>query len=152
MSDESFFDDVEMPSDEELVGLAEMVSKQVLLEDELCDLEELFKRKKAELADVAEVLIPEKMALLNLRTVQLSSGETVTITNSIYASLSAKNKPEGFKWLRDNGHGEIIKEQVVNEMVHGATLKAFVREQLSQGSAIPLKLFGVHEVTRAVIK
>jgi hypothetical protein len=38
------------------------------------------------------------------------------------------------------------------ETVHPSTLKAFVKEQLAVGTAVPFDLFGIYPYSRAIIK
>lgn len=142
----------DIPSDSELATIASLAEEQVLLEDEITNLNEIINKKVGKFREIAEVKLPEAMRDVGLTSITLESGKTVTLKDNIYASISKARQEEAFKWLRDNGHGSLIKERVVNESVHSGTLKAFVREQLQAGKPLPLKLFGVHEVTVAVIK
>ena len=89
----------------------------------------------------------------------------------IYGASIPKDKQEGaFKWLRDNGLGDLIKNQIIvafgrNEdnkamayanlaqgqgyepvqklKVEPMTLKALVRERLESGKEMPTELFNV---------
>jgi hypothetical protein len=88
----------------------------------------------------------------------------------VQASIPVRYREEAFKWLRDNGHGDLIKNQVsatfgkgedisANDFidkisslgyeptqkvwVEPMTLKAFVREQINEGSELPMDKFGV---------
>ena len=86
------------------------------------------------------------------------------------ASISAAKKEEAFNWLRNNGLGDLIKNEITvsfgrnedNKAAHYAilaqgqgyqpvqklkvepmTLKALVRERLESGQEIPSDLFNV---------
>ena len=146
------FADVQMPSDADLKKVADLAEEQIVLEDELDDLLRLTKECKAKLAEVSEVKLPTLMRELGLNSFQLEDGPTITVKTELYTHISQKNKPDALKWLRDNGFGSLIKERVLQESVAGASVKALIREQLSLGKAVPLQVFGVHEVTRSVIK
>ena len=83
-----------------------------------------------------------------------------------------------FNWLRENNHGDLIKNNVSltfgrnqdneaksivddlrkkghnvkqAEKVEPMTLKAFVREQIEKGKDVPADLFGVYVATRTKI-
>jgi hypothetical protein len=85
---------------------------------------------------------------------------------------------EAFNWLRDNGHGDLIKnnvtltfgrsedaiaKQLVDELqqkghnvkqaekVEPMTLKAFVKEQIQKGKNVPSDLFGVYIANKTKI-
>jgi hypothetical protein len=63
---------------------------------------------------------------------QLSTRMSVSITGDETGS-----KEEGYKWLKDNGHGDLIKETV-----NAATLSAMARDLLEQeGFELPSHLF-----------
>lgn len=87
----------------------------------------------------------------------------------ISASIPEEKRPEAFKWLEKHKHGDLIKntfsvlfgmgdnkkakklaaflkknkmEYDAKAAVHPSTLKAFVREQIEKGRAVPLDLLG----------
>ena len=89
------------------------------------------------------------------------------------------NMESAYKWLRDNGYGDLIKNEIavpfgrgederandllktlVNNgyepnqktVVHPQTLKAFVKEQLESGKELPLDLLGAYAGQKTVIK
>jgi hypothetical protein len=92
---------------------------------------------------------------------------------------AAERKAEAFKWLRDNGFDDIIKNTVSvrfgrgedelcaslldllgqkgfpadqAEKVEPMTLKAWVKEQVERGNAFPAELFGAYIGQKATIK
>jgi hypothetical protein len=123
--------------------------------------------------------IPDLFDELKLSTIKMDNGSVVEIKRSFAAHISVENKPYCFKWLRDNNHASIIKHDItvkmkkgeeteakalivkLNEMgltyadkehVHPMTLKAFVKEQLEKGTALPQEQFGVHPIRQTKIK
>lgn len=143
--------DAVIPDNEKLKQVAQMGALQVSLTKQIAGMEAVLEGMKKELRDLSEVALPEAMYAIGLREFRLDSGESIKINHEVYAHLSQANKDAGFQWLRDNGFGNLIKERVVLESLHGGTLKAFVKEQLRKGNAIPLQMFGVHEINRSVI-
>lgn len=61
-----------------------------------------------------------------------SSGARVALRTDLHAGVKSEDKPKLFKWLRENGLGDLIREDV-----HAQTLKAAVRERLEEGLPIP---------------
>lgn len=166
-------------SDGELSTVSALANKQLNLEKELKDLEEAVKVKKEELRLVAEQELPDAMQTAGLTEIILSSGEKITIGDYYGAHISKANQQVAYDWLVRNGHEGLIKNEVllkfgrdedivVNETVdalksrglapeirqsiHPSTLKAFVKEQLSNGVDIPSEPFGVFVGTKATIK
>ena len=123
-------------------------------------------------------LIPELMKEIGLESFTLATGEKVEAKAKITASIKVADREKAHAWLRDNGFGSLIKNEVTasfgkgeedvarglvdeltgrefvvdrKEAVHAQTLGAFVREQLEKGSKIPMDLLGVFDVTKAKI-
>ena len=94
------------------------------------------------------------------------------------ASIPVARRPEAHEWLTDQGHGDLIKRNVTvgfgreeseaaqalfdqlvgdglkvkdEQKVEPSTLKKFVKDQLEEGNAIPLDLFGAVQFRQAKI-
>jgi hypothetical protein len=120
---------------------------------------------------LTEEEMPSIMDELGVSSVTLSSGKKVSLDSSIHTQIAAANREAAHSWLRDNDMGDIIKNEVVvkftrsqdnvvaeitsvaenlglsydrKESVHPQTLKAFVKEQMSQGKQLPPELFGIY--------
>ncbi len=164
--------DVSSPTigDNSLKEMSDLCAEQVQLESELAELEEQLKAKAKAIRKLSEEIIPAKMAELGLESVTLSDGSAVKVKQKVQASIPVRYREDAFKWLRDNGHGDLIKNQVsavfgkgedvrANEFINSVnqlgyepqqklwvepmTLKAFVREQIADGVEIPMDKFGV---------
>jgi hypothetical protein len=126
-----------------------------------------------------EETIPSAMQELGIEKLELSTGQKITISQEVYASIPAAGKDEAHRWLENNGFGGLIKVGVttqygkgeraealtlfnelhgrglsakLDESVHPQTLKAFLKEQISSGNNVPLELFGARPVWTAKIK
>ena len=166
-------------TDGELTLVSSLAQKQLQLSQELSDLEEAVKMKKEELRVTSEQELPEAMQAAGLTEIKLSSGEKISVAEFYNAHISKANQEVAYKWLADNGHDGIIKNEVMlrfgkgeTEMVdqtvdalkarglapeirasiHPSTLKAFVKEQLGAGSDIPTEPFGIYIGNKAIIK
>jgi hypothetical protein len=165
-----------------MISLTEMAELARALRDAQADVE-LLEAKLKEQKEYARVLreetLPGAMQELGLAELKLDTGETITITDDVYASIPADKKPAAFDWLEDHGFGGLIKTEVgvmfgKGEMdkatevydalagqgmepkfirdVHPQTLRAFLREQMRAGNPVPLNLFGARPVFTTKLK
>lgn len=148
-------------------------------EQALAQAEDLVKTLKGRIMKLTEEDLPYAMKSLGLSELKLETGEKLTIKDEVYASISAGNKDAALLWLDDNGFGGLIKTNVgvqfskgedekarnfvenlivdgydasYDRGVHPQTLKAFLKEQLAAGKAVPLDLFGARPISKAVLK
>lgn len=140
------------------------------------DADQALKDAKERARVLREETIPSAMQELGLEELKLATGQKLSIKQEVYASIPAANKNAAFRWLNDNGFGGLIKIEVeasfgkgeqdaavalyqelnirgltasFNQGVHAQTLKAFLKEQLAQGTNVPLDLFGARPVWTA---
>ena len=156
------------------VGEVDPISKacqeQLKLEKEIEDLESLMKAKKDLLRQNGEQIV-SLMEERGVKSIKMSDGQSVDIKPFYTGTISKDNQEEAFKWLRDNGYDDIIKNQVVlkfgraedekaNQIysdlaskgldadrsikVEPMTLKGFIREMIENGKDIPMETFGVY--------
>ena len=164
--------DVRTPSigDNSLKEMADLCAEQVALEEEMEQLAEQLKAKASAARKLSQEIIPARMSELGLESLTLSDGSAIKVKQLVHASIPVKYREEAFDWLREHGHGDIIKNQVsatfgkgedtsasnfidkIEELgyqpqqkvwVEPMTLKAFVREQITNGSELPTDKFGV---------
>ena len=158
------------------------LSDQVL---NLRDLEDRIKQKEIELKKLkkdSEIIsgevIPTMMTEMSISTLKLADGSAVEVKPIYGASISPDKKEEAFNWLRSNGLGDLIKNEVTvsfgrNEdnkasqyailaqgrgyqpiqklKVEPMTLKALVRERVESGKDMPSDLFNVFAGNRTKI-
>jgi len=167
-----------IPKDKELKGVAEIAHKQLELEEAVSRTEDHLKQLKKDLEQVSTRDLPDALMELGLSGLPLADGTVISIKPFVSASISKARQEEAHTWLNLNGHGDLIKNIVsinagkdklaadtaidalvdagfapdVKESVHAQTLKAFVREQVEAGTALPLELFGVFLGQKATIK
>jgi hypothetical protein len=158
--------------------LSDQVVKLTNLEDELANKEKELKELKRKVELVSGEIIPTMMQEMNISTLKLADGSSVEVKPVFGASIPVAKKEEAFKWLRDNGLGDLIKNEVTvafgrNEdikagdyailakgqgyepvqklKVEPMTLKALVRERLESGQEIPSDLFNLFTGNRTKI-
>ena len=155
----------------EIKSLSEQVLKLRDLEAEVKSDEERIKTKQKEIARISEDVIPTMLSEMGLSQLKLAGGSSVDVKPFYSASISVANREKAYKWLRDNGLGDIIKNDVTvsfgrnedNKAVdyanlaksHGfeptqklkvepMTLKALVRERIEAGKNLPMDIFNVY--------
>ena len=140
--------------------------------------EELKKLKDVE-TNLSEQTIPNLMQQAGVELIKLEGGISVEVKPFYSARIPASRSEEAFNWLRDNGHGDLIKNQVslefgmkqdneaksiVEELkskglpvkqkttVHPSSLRGFVREQIQDlGKDVPAELFGTYVANKTKI-
>jgi hypothetical protein len=118
------------------------------------------------------------MTEMNISTLKLADGSAVEVKPVYGASIPFAKKEEAYTWLRENGLGDLIKNEIAvafgrNEdnkamayatlaqgqgyepiqklKVEPMTLKALVRERLESGQEMPSDLFNVFAGNRTKI-
>ena len=176
--------DFEKEKREELDGandakkLSDQVVKLQELEEKLLVKEQEYKEITRKVELVSAEVIPTMMQEMNISTLKLADGSSVEVTPVYGASISAAKKEEAYTWLRENGLGDLIKNEITvsfgrNEdnkasqyavlakgqgfepvqklKVEPMTLKALVRERLESGQEMPSDLFNVFAGNRTKV-
>jgi hypothetical protein len=171
-------DGVANVSEEQLSRLSALAKRQIDLINTIKTKEDELSRLMGDLRTVQNDQLPALMSEVGMSSFTLKSGERIDVKQIVKASIPAKHKAEALKWLRENGHGGLIKNEVTaqfgrgeeekadslaselekrefvfvrKEGVHSQTLAAFVREQLAAGSNIPTELLGVFQIDQATV-
>ena len=154
--------------------IAKSCNKLLELQKQMKKCEAHLKTLQDEERLLSEQEIPNLMQ--NAGALQISF---VDIKPFYAAKIPVSKTDEAFQWLRDNGFGDIIKNNVTvsfgksednaarviyedlksaghnviqKEKVEPSTLKAFVREQIENGRDVPMDLFGVYVANKTKIK
>ena len=159
----------------EQIDSAKRLSDKVLelkdLEDEISNAEESLKKLKEKARQVSSIEIPAMMDDMQITKLKLKDGESVEIKKVYGASIPKDQQEAAFTWLRNNGLGDVIKnditvtfgrgednkaaqyavlargqgfEPVQKVGVNPMTLKALVRERLESGQEMPSDLFNTY--------
>ena len=158
--------------------LSEQVVKLRDLEDKIKIAEENLKQLKKQEDLLSGEIIPTMMTEMNISTLKLADGSAIEVKPIYGASIPADKKEEAFNWLRKEGLGDLIKNEVTvsfgrNEdnkaaeyavlaqgqgyqptqklKVEPMTLKALVRERIEAGKDMPSDLFNVFAGNRTKI-
>ena len=132
--------------------------------------EDSIKQKKKDIELLSGEVIPTMLSEMGLSYLKLQDGSSIEVKTNYSATITQANKENAFKWLRENGLGDIIKNEISvsfgrNEdnkaadyaelakgqglepqqklKVEPMTLKALVRERMEAGKEMPTELFNI---------
>ena len=109
---------------ENVRSLSNYVIRLQTLEDELKIMEENLKIKKEAADKISEVVIPEIMNDMKLKTLKLTDGSAIEVKEIYGASIPVASKEGAYKWLRDNDLGDLIKNEITVSFGRGEDNKA----------------------------
>jgi hypothetical protein len=128
--------------------LTDKVQQLKNLEDEIRNAEEGVKKLKEQARIISELEIPSMMKEMNITKLKLSDGESVEVGKFYSASIPAEKQDEAFTWLRNNGLGDIIKNDITVTFGRGEDNKAAQYAVLARGQGFePVQKIGVHSQT-----
>jgi len=123
----------------DLKDLNTLCQKLKTIEDRISQKEEELDNLKAEMKKVSYEEIPDLLAEKGLEKLTLADGTKVEVKKVINAYLPKEDKnPEdrekALKWLRNNGLGDIIKNNITVSFGRGEDNKAVEYASLAQNS------------------
>jgi len=126
--------------------LANKVQQLKDLEDEIANAEDSVKKLKEKANIISQFEIPQMMEEMNIKKLKLKDGETVEVSN--FYSASIVDQDAAFQWLRENGRGDIIKNDITVTFGRGEDNKAAQYAVLAKGQGYePVQKVGVHPQT-----
>jgi hypothetical protein len=164
---------------ENIDKLADKIKNLESLQARLDLQEENLKNTKKEIENLSGEVIPTMMSEMGLSQLRLADGSSVDVKPHYSATITQANKEAAFNWLRNNGLGDIIKNEISvsfgrNEdnkaadyaelaksngfeptqklKVEPMTLKALVRERIEAGNPMPAEIFNVFVGNKTTIK
>ena len=137
-------------------------------EDHIAMLEKEVKTQKEKADKIGSEIIPNLLAEQGLASLKLADGSSVDIKKSYNCTIKKDQLESAFEWLRNNGLGDIIKNEVAvqfgkgednkaeqllglavregyepsqKQKVEPMTLKALFRERIEAGLDMPSQFF-----------
>jgi hypothetical protein len=104
------------------------------LEDEIENAERSVSKLKENAKQLSGVEIPTLMAEMHISKLKLKDGSAVEVKPFYSASIMSDKTEEAFNWLRDHGHGDIIKNDVTVTFGRGEDNKASEYADLAKGN------------------
>ena len=168
-----------MKKTDNIQSLADQVEKLESLQTRLELQEENMKNTKKQLEHLSGEVIPTMMSEMGLSHLKLMDGSSVDVKPNYSATITVANREAAFNWLRNNGLGDIIKNEISvsfgrNEdnkaadyaelakgqgfqptqkmKVEPMTLKALVRERIEANKEMPTEIFGIFSENKTTIK
>lgn len=119
-------DTSDMLDNVEITDIAQQCIKLKEKEDEIAELEDKLKAKKAEADDISARVIPELLQEQGLQEIKLADGSKVSVKKEFRATLPKDDlrRESAYQWLRDQGLGDIIKNNVTVSFGRGEDNKA----------------------------
>jgi len=164
---------------DEVKEISEACNKLTSQNQKVETIQKSLKEAEEEARRLSEEVIPTLMQQAGVSSIKLDNGTSVEVSPYYYAKISEDKKAEAFQWLRENDHGDLIKNNVsvsfgkgedsnaVNlkseleakglvvdqkQDVHWQTLRGFVKEQIEKNKTIPSETFGLYIANRTKIK
>ena len=164
---------------ENIKSLSNEVQKMESLSKEIEDIEENLKKKKKDLDVISAEVIPTMMSEMGLSQLKLMDGSMIDVKPFYNATITVANRESAFNWLRQNGLGDIIKNEMVVSFGRGEdnkaaeyaelaksqglqpaqklkvepmTLKALVRQRIEAGQEMPTEIFSIFVGNKTTIK
>ena len=168
-----------MKRTDNIQSLADQVERLENFDFSIKNTEEQLKELKKRRDHVSGEVIPTMMSEMGLAELKLHDGSHLKVSTTYRATITEANKETAFNWLRNNGLGDIIKNEISvsfgrNEdnkaadyaelakgqgfqptqkmKVEPMTLKALVRERIEAGKEMPTEIFGVFSENKTTIK
>ena len=112
--EEMLKDSTDLLDNVEVTTIAQECVKLKQKEDEIANLEEQLKSKKAEADDIGSRVIPELLAEQGLSEIKLAEGSKVSVKKEFRCTLpkDEAKRQAAYNWLREQGVGDIIKNNV----------------------------------------
>ena len=148
-------------------------------EAEISVIKEKLKTKETYAKKLSQEVLPSLFSEVGLSEIKLADGRKIKVSEYYSATPLKENREKVHTWLRDNGFGDLVKNQVTcsfgrnedekasgllshldkegyesaqREWVEPSTLRAFVREQYEAGVELPMDLLGAFVGHKTTIK
>ena len=168
-----------MKKTDNIQSLADQVERLESVATDIDAAEQKLKDLKKKRDHISGEVIPTMMSEMGLAELKLHDGSHLKVSTSYRATITEANKEAAFNWLRNNGLGDIIKNEISvsfgrNEdnkaadyaelakgqgfqptqkmKVEPMTLKALVRERIEAGKEMPTEIFNVFIGNKTTIK
>tara|TARA_Y100000310_G_scaffold169786_1_gene169990 strand:- start:443 stop:994 length:552 start_codon:yes stop_codon:yes gene_type:complete len=148
-------------------------------DDEISKIKVRLKKKEDYRRLLSEEVLPSLFSEVGLSELKLADGRKIKVSETYRASIKIENRKAAYAWMRNNGFGDLVKNQVTcsfgrnedekasglisnlfergfepaqREWVEPSTLRAFVREQYESGRDLPMELLGAYVGHKTTIK
>lgn len=147
--------------DDSINTISKLAERIIDFQKRISRIEDTLKTDKAELRKLTDEELPAAMAEVNMKKFETDSGYSVAIKKIYVTNIKVEDRPDAFEWLRENGHGDLIKNIVsinfgkgeddiavrfkalaeeenipveTDTKIHPMTLRAWGKEQMEKGN------------------
>ena len=147
--------------DDSINSISKLAERIIDFQKRISRIEDTLKTDKAELRKLTDEELPAAMAEVNMKKFETDSGYSVAIKKIYVTNIKVEDRPDAFQWLRENGHGDLIKNIVsinfgkgeddiavrfkalaeeenipveTDTKIHPMTLRAWGKEQMEKGN------------------
>ena len=158
--------------------LSEQIEKFNSIKAQISNAEASLKELKEQEKQLNNFTIPQIMEKMNLETLKLKDGSELSVKKVYSATMKADKKADCIQWLRNNGLGDIVKNEITvnfgqgeenkaaeyatlakgqgyepsqKESVHHSQLSVVIREWKEKGNEVPADLFNILEGNRTSV-
>ena len=159
--------------------LSEQIEKLNSINAQISSAEASLKELKEQEKQLNNFTIPQIMEKMNLETLKLKDGSELSVKKVYSATMKADKKADCIQWLRNNGLGDIVKNEITvnfgqgeenkaaeyatlakgqgyepsqKEAVHAMTLKVTMEDWKNKGNEVPEDLFWTFDGNQTKIK
>lgn len=120
---------------DEVVGICEEMER---LDTEVADLNAQAAQRQDRINELSTKVLPEALTALKLTGIDLQDGSRVELTEIIRPTINDENREAAHRWLRDNGFGDLIKNEVnvvfgKGEDLDAETLRKIIEDMRADG-------------------
>ena len=90
----------------------------------IAKLEESIEHKKQQMDKIGSEIIPNLLAEQGISSLKLADGSSVDVSKSYNCTIKKDEMESAYNWLRENGLGDIIKNEVSVQFGKGEDNKA----------------------------
>ena len=171
--------DAESVSQDNLGKIGAVATDVAETDKEINEIKEQLKKKEDYRKKLSEEVLPSLFAEVGLSELKLADGRLIAVKDYYGASIKPEKRAMAYAWLRNNGFGDLVKNQVScsfgrnedekarglsqyldeqgyeasqREWVEPSTLRAFIREQHEAGKKLPMDLLGAYVGQKTTIK
>ena len=131
--------------------LSEQIEKLNSINAQISSAEASLKELKEQEKQLNNFTIPELMEKMNLSTLKLKDGSELSVKKIYSATMKADKKADCIQWLRNNGLGDIVKNEITVNFGQGEENKAMAYATLARGQGYePSQKEAVHAMTLKV--
>ena len=125
--------------DDSINSISKLAERIIESQNRISKIEEALKTDKVELRKLTDEELPAAMAEVNMKKFETDSGYSVAIKKIYVTNIKVEDRPDAFEWLRENGHGDLIKNIVSINFGKGEDDIAVRFKALAEEENIPVE-------------